>query len=999
MVHFRFQRGLGDLPRSARVEPWTVLCALLAGLVMMASGSACRAAADETKSNTSAATTFSPEAIEFFESRVRPILVERCIKCHGPKKQSSNLRLDSREATIKGGDSGPSVIPAKPEESLLIQAVAQTHEELKMPPTGKLSEPAVAIIRQWVTLGAPWPAITSKRAVSAQNVGHDSAAPHWSFQPVGSPSAPPVHDRNWVGSPVDTFVLARLEAAGMTPSARADKRTVIRRATMDLWGIPPTAEEVEAFEVDSAPDAFARLVDRLLASPRYGERWGRHWLDVARYADTKGYVFTQDRRYPYAYTYRDYVISSLNKDLRYDQFVVEQLAADQLPRGNDPRALAAMGFLTVGRRFLLDQNEIIDDRIDVVCRGLLGLTVTCARCHDHKFDPIPTEDYYSLYGVFASSTEPAELPLLEKPVANAASADFEQKLSLAKKARDEFLASRRDEFQDDLAARFSVYLKAAYDLNLEGRNRRFEERAGVDKLNARRLRSVMSIWKRHFDASATAADPVLGVWRAFAALPQNEFAARAKALHRELTTSKDPKKATPVHPLVTRAVLATPPTSKAEVVARYVALFGELETRWKDLLKTRSAGAAVARLPDPAWESLRQSLFGPSGPLAISVEMARMFLDQTQRGRLDRLNGAIEKLNATHPAAPARAMVMNDAPQLYNPHVFLRGNPGRPGPAIPRRFLRVLASGDRKPFQKGSGRLELAQAIADGRNPLTARVLVNRVWQWHFGKGLVTTPSDFGVRSDPPTHPELLDYLAGEFIASAWSIKAMHRRIMLSSTYQQRSDPRPAELERDPENRLLWRFNRQRLDFEAMRDSLLAASGALDPSIGGPATPITEVPFSSRRTVYGFIDRQNLEGLYRTFDFAVPDATSPRRFVTTVPQQALFLMNSPFLHQQARRLAALAGQEGQAGSSGSSANSLADPAERVRKLYLRALGRPPEVDELALGVAFVLRQSATNTADFGKWTGSQPTNGGPLLSPWEQLAQVLLLTNEFMFVD
>ena len=374
-----------------------------------------------------------------------------------------------------------------------------------------------------------------------------------------------------------------------------------------------------------------------------------------------------------------------------------------------------------------------------------------------------------------------------------------------------------------------------------------------------------------------------------------------------------------------------------------------------------------------------------------------MFLDQTQRGRLDRLNGAIEKVNATHPAAPARAMVMNDAPQLYDPHVFLRGNPGRPGPAVPRRFLRLLSGKDRSPFQKGSGRLELARAIADARNPLTARVLVNRVWQWHFGKGLVTTPSDFGVRSDPPSHPELLDYLASEFIASGWSIKSLHRRIMLSSTYQQRSDPRSAELERDPENRLLWRFNRQRLDFEAMRDSLLAVSGALDPAIGGPATPITEPPFSARRTIYGFIDRQNLDGLYRAFDFAVPDATSPRRFVTTVPQQALFLMNSPFLHEQARRLAAVVGNDGQAGSS---------------------LRRPPPI-----------RPTAFASCISGPWAGRrQPMNwrsesslsnvrprrmrpssangrvhrpemANPVLSPWDQLAQVLLLTNEFMFVD
>ncbi len=964
---------------------------------MMAHGAMSRVAADETKPKKGDGNPFSPEAIDFFESRVRPILVDRCIKCHGPKKQSSNLRLDSREAALTGGDSGPSLVPSNPEESLLIQAVAQTHEALKMPPDGKLPEASVAIIRKWVALGAPWPAITRKGAALAQTKGHDSSLPHWSFRPLRFPSPPPVKDRNWAEAPVDAFILVRLESAGMTPSARADKRTLIRRATIDLWGIPPTAAEIDSFELDSTPDAFARVVDRLLASPRYGERWGRHWLDVARYADTKGYVFTQDRRYPYAYTYRDYVIRALNTDLPFDQFIVQQLAADQLLRGDDPRALAAMGFLTVGRRFLLDQNEIIDDRIDVVSRGLLGLTVTCARCHDHKFDPIPSEDYYSLYGVFASSIEPAELPLLQKLESGPGFADFERKLNAAKKARDDFLAVRRDEVQGDLTARFSVYLKAACDLDLDGRSRRLDERAGMDKLNARRLRGLIGLWKRTLEATPKAADPVLGVWRSFAALSQNEFAAKAKKLRRDLTSATGPK-AAPIHPLVVRAVLDGPPTSKGELVARYVSLFGELETRLKDQ-KTRSAGADGTSLPDPEWESLRQALFGPNGPLAISAEMARTFLDQSQRGRLDRLNGAIEKVNATHPAAPARAMVMNDAPQIYDPHVFLRGNPGRLGPAVPRRFLRLLSGRDRKPFQTGSGRLELARAIADAKNPLTARVLVNRVWQWHVGKGLVTTSSDFGVRSDPPSHPELLDYLASEFIASGWSIKSLHRLIMLSSTYQQRSDPRSAELERDAENRLLWRFNRQRLDFEAMRDSLLAVSGALDSTIGGPAIPITEAPFSVRRTVYGFIDRQNLDGLYRTFDFAVPDATSPRRFVTTVPQQALFLMNSPFLHEQARRLAAVVRNDGQADSSGTSAGTSALLAADVRKLYLRALGRPPEADELALGIDFVQRQTASNAAELGKWRRSPAGNGENLLSPWDQLAQVLLLTNEFMFVD
>jgi hypothetical protein len=941
--------------------------------------------------------SFSAADVEFFEARVRPILVDQCMKCHGPKKQSSSLRLDSREALLKGGDSGPAIVPANPDQSLLIQAVSHTHEQLKMPPTGKLAEPTVATLRQWVSLGAPWPTGTTGATASAMTTPSASAksATHWAFQPVRRQARPPVKDRGWARSPVDEFVLARLEAAGLTPSLWADKRTLIRRATIDLWGIPPTAEEVDAFESDNAADAFDRLVDRLLSSPRYGERWGRHWLDVARYADTKGYVFTEDRRYPYAYAYRDYVIAALNADLGYDQFIIQQIAADQLPTGKDTRALAAMGFMTVGRRFLLDQNEIIDDRIDVVCRGLLGLTVTCARCHDHKYDPIPTDDYYSLYGVFASSVEPAELPLLYRTDQASQHADYEKKMTAAKKARDDFLAARREELVADLQSRFSEYLKAAHDVDFDARTRKVEERALAMKLNSRRLRSVIGMWKRHLEGIQKTHDPVFGPWIAFAALPKDQFAAKATEAQRGLKSPSDPKAAA-IHSLVAKSVLGSPPTDMADVVARYATLFSELESRWKQAAKT---GAGKKSLPEPEWESLRLALFGPSGPLAVPINNPRLFINQAQKGGLDRLNGAIAKLDATHPAAPARAMVLNDAPKPTDPHVFVRGNPGRPGKAVPRRFLSLLAEPSRPPFQKGSGRLELAQAIADSKNPLTARVIVNRVWQWHFGKGLVTTPSDFGRRSDAPTHPELLDYLAAQFIDSGWSLKALHRMIMLSNTYQQRSEPRPEWLERDPENRLLWRFNRQRLDFESMRDSILAVAGTLDARIGGHAIPIAEPSFSTRRTVYGFIDRQNLDAVYRTFDFAVPDATSPRRFVTTVPQQALFLMNSPFLHEQARRLTASMGLDSSAKSVAAPAGCAVDPAEGVRRLYRRVFGRSPEPDELALATAFVCRETESRPGKLTEPGTDQRDKSTSALSPWAQLSQVLLLTNEFMFVD
>jgi len=647
----------------------------------------------------------------------------------------------------------------------------------------------VAALRRWVEMGAPWgdTSTSATAAAAAVHTASDSGAGHWAFAALRAFAPPSVKNRAWVRSPVDAFVLARLEREAIAPSAPADRRTLIRRATLDLLGIPPTAAEIDAFAADPAPGAFERVVDRLLASPHYGERWGRHWLDVARYADTKGYVFTDERTYPFAYTYRDYVIRSFNADLPFDRFLLQQIAADQLDLQGDPGPLAAMGFLTVGRRFLKDQNEIIDDRIDLIGRGLLGLTIGCARCHDHKYDPIPSADYYSLYGVFASSIEPAE----------------------------------------------------------------------------------------------------------------------------------------------------------------------------KDLPPIRLAGAGDATTqakPKPEPEAGKERLRTTGG----------------KKGR-KKEDG---KQDSAGPVLP-RAMVLRDAPTPVDPHIFVRGNPGRPGKAVPRQFLKVLAGPERKPFATGSGRLELARAIVNPANPLTARVLVNRVWQWHFGQALVTTPSDFGLRSDPPSHPELLDDLARSFLDSGWSIKALHRRIMLSSTYQQSSALRPECLERDPQNRWLWRYSRQRLDFEAMRDSVLAVAGTLDTSVGGPSVALQVPPFPTRRTVYGFIDRQNLDGVYRTFDFAVPDATSPKRFVTTVPQQALFLMNSPFVQQQASNLAAAVAREA-VSSSGPS------PGEnQVYRLYRRVLGRSPEPSELALGTTFLNRQEPSPDA----------------LSPLAQLAQVLILTNEFLFVD
>ncbi|HUG89873.1 MAG TPA: PSD1 and planctomycete cytochrome C domain-containing protein [Planctomycetaceae bacterium] len=659
-------------------------------------------------------------AEQFFETSVRPVLVGRCFECHGTDKQQAGLRLDSRQAMLTGGESGAVIVPGKPDESRLVEVIQHSPGDVQMPPEGKLAEREIAALTQWIATGAFWPEAAKPSATAAAaGSGSDAQAAHWAFQQVRRSPPPDVRNAGWSHSPVDAFILTKLEEHELAPSPPAEPAIFLRRVKFALLGLPPTADEIDEFAADRDPDAPVKLIDRYLASPQYGERWARHWLDVARYADTRGYVFQEDRNYPKAWTYRDWVIRQFNDDLPYDRFLMLQLAADRLVAEADPSEQAAMGYLTLGRRFLNNRADIIDDRIDVVTRGTMGLTVSCARCHDHKYDPIPTADYYSLYGVFDSSDEPGD-----------------------------------------------------------------------------------------------------GEWP---------------------------------HRLV-------------------------------------------------------------------------------------------------------------DAPQPREPRIFLRGNRRSRGPDVPRQFLEVLAGPDRKPFTDGSGRLELARAIASPENPLTARVMVNRVWRWHFGQGLVDTPSDFGTRSTPPTHPEVLDWLASELVegresrvegqnsvsGGSWSLKRLHRAILLSAVYQQASDSgsRPSTLDSrlssDPENRLLAHFPRQRLDFEAQRDAILAVSGRLEQAMYGEPVKLAENPSLGRRSVYAFIDRQNLPGLFRTFDFATPDTHSPGRFATTVPQQALFMLNSPFVLEQSGHVAARP-----------EVAEASDPRQQVERLYRVIYGRSPASDELELGAAFL----------------------------------------------
>lgn len=877
------------------------------------------------------------EGVEFFETHIRPLLIDACYSCHstGADKIRGDLLLDSKAGWEKGGVSGKSsILPGDPDASPLIQAVRHLNEDLAMPPRKKLPDEQIALFEAWVRMGAPDPRTEGEPLPDPAQL----AAEHWAFQPVRKPELPPVKDPSWPRNGIDRFILAGLEAAGLAPAPQADRFTLIRRASFVLTGLPPTDDEVAAFEADPAPDAFERVVERLLASPRYGERWGRHWLDVARYADTKGYVFEEERRYPYAYTYRDYVVGAFNDDKPYDRFLLEQIAADAVVTEDDRTALAALGFLTLGRRFLNNAHDIIDDRIDVLTRGTMALTVSCARCHDHKYDPIPTADYYSLYGVFASSEEPSDKPLLGTIPDAVRHAEFAAELARREQERDDFVQTREEEHRTKLRRTVGTHLLAAHDAAA------FEDAGKREEIARSRQLSpvVVNRWITAVEGWRQEPNPLFAAWLAFAALPTKSFADDAAAVASAIAESSGDTG----HPgPVKEAFAGDPPASLKEVAERYDRLF-----------------------TDPADESLQHFLASDTAPIALSpVELHRLF-DVPEGQRRRALQRAVEQLQATHPGAPPRAMSLVDKPRPVEPVIFRRGNPGNRGETVPRQFLELLSGPDRQPFTQGSGRLELARAIVRPDNPLTSRVAVNRAWIHHFGAGLVRTPGDFGLRSDPPTHPELLDWLAATFVDGGWSMKALHRLVLHSATWQQSSHVTARASELDPDNRLLSHQNRRRLDFEALRDMLLQASGQLDLTMGGHAVEIADREYRPRRTVYGFVERQNLPGVFRTFDFASPDTTSAQRFQTTVPQQALFFMNSPFVLDQARHLVRR--------PDVTQPDSL---AERVTRLYRIVFQREPDTDEIALAERFLASAGDPASADplpvwqygYGVWDASE----------------------------
>ncbi len=746
---------------------------------------------------------------EFFETKIRPLLVEHCYSCHSEKseKLQAGLYLDRADGLIQGGESGPAVVPGKPDESLLVRAVR--YEENEMPPDGKLSDAEIAALTKWVELGAKWPADQTNLKITNET-GYDwnyFRNEHWSLQPITSPIPPTIQDTNWPRNEIDQFVLSALESAKLQPAKSASAQILARRIYLDLIGIPPSPNEVDEFVSAATEDrqqAVAALIDNLLASPHYGERWGRHWLDVARYSDGYG-GFLDNRANQHAWRYRDWVVKAFNNDQPYDQFVKAQIAGDLLGTRSDA---IGTGFFALGPNYQSDggdpdsvaqaKSETLDDRMDTLSRGFLALTVSCARCHDHKFDPIPQIDYYSLAGIFHNSGV-RETPLVSDDIVKA-----------------------------------------------------YNDRQNEIKQREKQI---------------------------------NELPKKAKQENRELSKSEQT----------------------------------QLE-KWKVEL-----------------DELRKSA-PPKYPSAHALH--------------DKGSG--------------------------NLHVALRGNSRKPGEEAPRRFLEILSATERSPYSEGSGRIELANSIANASNPLTARVIVNRIWLQHFGRALVRSPSNFGSLGETPTHPLLLDWLAANFIESGWSIKTLHRQIMTSSTYQMSSQMNSDNFARDGDNRLIWRMNPRRMDVEAWRDSLLAVTGELDLTIGGP--PLDNLSSTRRRTLYAKVSRNGdvfeSDRFLRLFDFPLMRATVAQRPSSIVPQQFLFLMNSRFMVDRAEALATKL------------ETAATNDDQRIELAYRLLFGRFPRADELELGRQFISESSTVENSN----------ENGDKLARFVQYAQVLLSSNEFMYV-
>lgn len=1082
------------------------------------------------------------EDVRFFETRIRPVLAERCLRCHGPQEQKGGLRLDSRAGALRGGRRGRAIAPEDPRGSLLLQAIRGAGT-LRMPPDGALRADESDALAEWIRRGAPWPERASAPPVR-------TARPRpmlWSVRPVARPILPAVHSADRRLSPIDRFILAGLERQGLRLAPEADRRTLIRRAAFDLTGLPPGLEDVEAFVRDRAPDAWEKVVDRLLASPHYGERWARHWLDVVRYTDSfdaRGLGGEMD--IAEAWRYRDWVVQAFQRDLPFDQFVQKQIAGDILsaraPGGFDADSLVATGMLSLGNWGGGDADkdklltDIADDQVDVVSRAFLGLTIGCARCHDHKFDPITTEDYYGLAGIFFSThilANPGPKtngpPMLRIPLAPAAELERQARLraeaDAAGKRLEEARAQARRAFAKSLAPQTTRYLLAAWELLYPERSSRTDRQnqdpdvsARTLGLNAYALRrwtaylgqddfrllttpvrdlsgaagvhawkgpedtpsltvntgekpvtlltftlparsvavhpgpksEIAVVWRSPFAGVAAVrgrvqdADPACGdgiAWEialctdgrterlATGAFPnggQQEFAQGAGSdrlqtvrvqtgdLVRLLVLPKETHvcDTTTVElrleeqggagrvwdltrDLLPDALRGNPRPDgygnpdvwgfydmAAGLSAGSAAAAPEVRAAWNRVARAVAAGRQdLPALQRAAADFARR--FSPDAadsPFLIRPGEEEMALPPEARSELAQRARELEQARQAlpPPLEYANGALEGGCPNsphagLHDVRVHVRGSYARLGVLVPRRFPAVLAGDAQAPITQGSGRLELARWLASGQNPLTARVLVNRIWLHHFGEGIVRTPGNFGFLGERPTHPELLDYLASEFVRGGWSIRKLHRMLLLTAAYRQSSRAPAETVRKDPDNRLFGRMNRRRLEAEELRDSLLAAAGELDETRGGK--PVRDF-MSPRRTLYLMTIRSDRSGFGPLFDVADPTGIVDRRTASTVAPQALFLLNHPFTlertHAIARRLCA---------------EPSGDDTVRIRGIYARLYGRPPAVQEIAIGRKFLERARGRNAGH------ASPE------AAWEAYAQILLCANEFLYVD
>ena len=900
-----------------------------------------RCAADET-------------GIAFFEKKIRPVLVQHCFKCHSAKTadDGSGVRLDRKLTDVKR-----LIVSGDADNSLLITALRYRNSDLQMPPSGRLPLDVVADFEKWVQMDAPDPRPEIDEPVDTSEstmAGIEAGRQFWAFQPVRK-APPPRLDDDWVQSPVEAFVRRKLVNAGLRPAARADRRTLIRRASLVLIGLPPSPEEVDDFVDDTRPDAFARLVDRLLASPAYGERWGRHWLDVMRYGDCNG--ADESRPFPNAWHFRNYVIDTFNRDVPYDRMITEHLAGDLLEYDGEGyyEPVVGTGFLAIGTKILtqLDPKkriaDLVDEQIDSFSRAMLGLTVACARCHSHKFDPIPTEDYYALAGIFRSTTTLISYgKWVERPAHTRDSWQALQNLGCQlpalKEAQEQLDRQSKEELSNAMAMEQAAEKFARGNPSIESTN--YGKGIGIIGDN----KALDQFAEYDFEI------PTAGRY-----LLQFRYAAKVS---RPMKLSINGK------------------TTNERALGEVTGDWYPPSQRWhSEGVHEFNQGTAVVRIESKAVMPHidRVSLL----QIRPETDLGQLFL------RRDRLDQQVSRLEEQ--IKPAITVMAVQEGKIEDAAVLIRGNANKPGNKVPRGFLRIVDVQPQAAMPTdASGRLQLAKWMTHPDHPLTSRVMVNRLWRWHFGQGIVSTTENFGLKGARPTHPELLDYLARRFVQNNWSIKAMHREIMLSDTWQMgvaEPDSKHRAESVDPGNALYWQYPSRRLEAEAIRDSLLAVSHRLDPQIGGARPTLKTLGLSpeildqqhkyydasNRRTVYLPVLRTNVYDFLTLLDFANPDLPTGNRVTTTVPTQAMLMMNSPLVKDVAKCVA------------GQIIESDPDNKRRINRLYLTLLARAPKSSEVAIAMDFVRSyQAELETPDEH--------------SAWTALSHAILAGNEFVYL-